>query len=201
MKFIPLVIVLAVFAAGCDVSPKTLPIYGEKEVVNGDTIFHSIPDFSFLDQDSQVVTNATFAGRAYVADFFFISCPTICPKTTKQMLRIYEKFEDDDRVALLAYTVDPKRDTVGALARYADNLGVKSDKWHFVTGDKDDIYEIAEGYYTIAMEDPDAPGGFNHSGQFVLVDKNRHIRSVCNGTDPDEVDRFMKDIEKLINEK
>jgi protein SCO1/2 len=185
----------------CKIEPEKLPILGERDVVDGDTVYHTIPDFSFVNQDSQVVTNATFSGKAYVADFFFISCPTICPKTTKQMLRIYEHFKNDDRLLLAAHSIDPKRDTVGALKNYAHNLEVETKKWHFLTGDKDAIYEIADDYFSIAMEDADAPGGFDHSGRLILVDKNRHIRSFCNGTDPKDVDRFMKDIETLLNEK
>jgi len=177
-----------------------LPILGQKRVENGDTIYHQIPDFSFIDQDSQVVTNESFSGKVYVADFFFVSCPTICPKVTQQMLRIHDQFEDDDRLKLIAHSIDPKRDTVGRLANYARNLGVTSEKWHFVTGDKDEIYAIADDYFSIAIESPDAPGGFDHSGRLILVDENRHVRSFCDGTDPEAVDQFMKDIEKLLYE-
>lgn len=178
----------------------TLPILGERDVVDGDTVYHKIPSFSFVNQDSQQVTNETFAGKAYVADFFFVSCPTICPIVTKQMLRIHDRFEDDDRLLLLAHSIDTKRDTVERLANYARNLGVTSDKWHFVTGDQDEIYEIADDYFSIAIEDPDAPGGFDHSGRLILVDENRHVRSFCDGTDPESVDQFMEDIEKLLTE-
>lgn len=184
----------------CNSAPVALPILGEREVINGDTVFHKIQDFSFVNQDSQVVTNETFKGKIYVADFFFISCPTICPKTTRQMLRLYERFKGEDRVMLLAHTVDPKRDDAAALSRYAGNLGVSSSKWHFVTGDQDSIYEIADDYFSIAMEDQDAPGGFDHSGRFILVDHDRHVRSFCDGTDPEDVDRFMRDIENLLSE-
>lgn len=181
-------------------SSKTLPILGERQVVDGDTVYHKIPDFSFVNQDSQVVNNETFAGKIYVADFFFVSCPTICPTVTKQMLRIHDRFAEDDRLLLLAHSIDTKRDTVERLANYARNLGVTSDKWHFVTGDKDEILEIADDYFSIAIEDPDAPGGFDHSGRLILVDEDRHVRSFCNGTDPESVDRFMEDIDKLLAE-
>lgn len=201
MKYLTLFGLIAALLPACVPPDRTLPILGERDVVNGDTVYHSIPDFRFINQDSQAVTNATFEGKAYVADFFFISCPTICPKTTRQMMRIYERFKDDDRLLLMAHTVDPKRDTVAALARYARNLDAKSSKWHFVTGKQDDIYEIADDYFSIAMEDPEAPGGYDHSGRLILVDQNRHIRSFCDGTDPNDVDRFMKDIERLLNEK
>ena len=190
------------FACGNSEPPKKkkLPVIGNKEVLDGDTIYHTIPDFSFIDQDSNIVNNETFDDKVYVVDFFFISCPTICPKTTKQMLRIYDKFQNEDRLKLLAHTVDPKRDSVAALNRYARNLNVSSDKWHFVTGEKFDLYEIADDYFSIAKEDPDAPGGFDHSGRFILVDKNRMVRSFCDGTDPGDVDRFMEDIQILLDE-
>ena len=177
-----------------------LPILGEMEIVNGDMVYHQIPDFTFVNQDSQTVTNASFAGKAYVADFFFISCPTICPKTTKQMLRIHDQFKANPELNLVAHTIDPKRDNVEALRNYAHNLGVASNKWHFLTGDKDELYEIADDYFSIAIEDPDAPGGFDHSGRLILIDENRHVRSFCDGTDPDDVDRFMEDIQNLLDE-
>ncbi len=177
-----------------------LPILGERQIVDGDTLYHQVPDFSFINQDSQIVTNATFAGKAYVADFFFVSCPTICPKVTQQMLRVHDAFKDDDRLLLLAHSIDTKRDTVPRLKKYAEGLGVGAPKWHFVTGDKDAIYEIADDYFSIAIEDPDSPGGFDHSGRLILVDANRHIRSFCNGTDPESVDHFLEDIALLLKE-
>lgn len=180
--------------------PGPLPILGNREVVNGDTIYHEVRDFSFIDQDSLPVTQETFAGRAYVVDFFFISCPTICPMVTKQMLRVYERFKDEDRLLLLAHTIDTKHDSVPRLKKYAENLGVPSEKWKFVTGVKDSIYGIANDYFSIAVENTDAPGGFDHSGRLILVDKNRRVRSFCDGTDPESVDRFMEDIETLLKE-
>ena len=196
-KYLFFVSALLLFAA-CQQPPEPLPIIGERDIINGDTIYHTIPDFAFVNQDSQLVTNETFAGKAYVVDFFFTSCPTICPKTAKQMLRLYERYQDDDRVLLLAHTVDPVRDSVGTLRNYARNLGVESRKWHFVTGNRIELYQIAEDYFSIAKENPTAPGGFDHSGRFILVDKNRYVRSFCDGTDPESVDQFMKDIDRLL---
>lgn len=100
----------------------------------------------------------------------------------------------------LSHTIDPKRDTVEALKIYADNLDVKASRWKFVTGQKDDIYDIADDYFSIAIENPDAPGGFDHSGRLILVDPGGRIRSFCNGTDPEDVDRFIQDIETLMLE-
>ncbi len=134
-------------------TPNALPILGEREavqqVVNGkavtDTIYHQIPDFSFVNQDSQQVTSQTLASKIYVTDFFFTTCPTICPKMKSQLLRVYEKFKNNDQVVLLSHTIDPKHDSVAVLRDYAARLGVSSKKWQFVTGPKDSIYTIAAG--------------------------------------------------------
>jgi len=188
----------------CEPTPpvveQKLPILGNRDFDGSDTIYHQIPDFAFVNQDSQLVTNTTFANKMYVADFFFTSCPTICPKVKKQMLRLYERYENQDSLLFASYTVDPKRDSVGKLNQYASNLDVNSEKWHFLTGEKDELYEIADDYFSIAIEDPNAPGGFDHSGRLILVDENRHVRAFCDGTDAVAVDRFMLDIERLLAE-
>lgn len=178
-----------------------LPILGNRDVVDGDTIYHKIPDFSFTDQDGNTITNATFKDKIYVVDFFFTSCPSICPTVTRQMLRIYEEFAEEDRVKLLAHTIDVRHDSVPVLKKYADKIHVSSDKWHFVTGDEEEIYKMADDYFIAAQKDPDAPGGFDHSGRIILVDQNRHVRAFCEGTDPDDVTEFFKDVQKLLDEK
>tara|TARA_B100000900_G_C20537526_1_gene698987 strand:+ start:470 stop:1114 length:645 start_codon:yes stop_codon:yes gene_type:complete len=184
-----------------------LPILGRNKIisreVNGiltkDTIPHRIADFSFINQDGAKVTNSTFKNKIYVADFFFINCPSICPEMSKQMYRIYEKFLQNDNVSLLSHTIDPKYDTVAALANYARLLGVNSKKWQFVTGDKEQIYDIGEtSYMVVASEDKDAPGGFIHSGAFLLIDKERQVRGVYDGTVDSQVDLLIKDINKLL---
>jgi protein SCO1 len=191
---------LAALLFSCGAPEAPLPIIGNRDVVDGDTIYHTVPDFSFINQDSQLVNNATFEGKAYVVDFFFTHCPTICPAVTKQMLRIHDEFKNEDRLLLLAHSIDPKRDTVDRLKEYASSMGVSSDKWHFVTGDKDELYAIADDYFSIAVENPDVPGGFDHSGRIILVDTKRRVRSFCDGTDPKSVDKFLKDIRVLLLE-
>ncbi|MEQ9102939.1 MAG: SCO family protein [Imperialibacter sp.] len=188
---------------------KKLPILGRREVTTveidgvttADTIYHTIADFRFLDQDSAWVTNETYNGKIYVADFFFTSCPTICPIMKTQMIRIYETFESNPEVGLLSYSIDPEHDTVAVLHDFAERLGVKSDKWHFVTGDKDAIYDLGEtSYMVVAGEDPDAPGGYIHSGAFLLVDKGRRIRGVYDGTVEEAVNELMEDMKILLKE-
>lgn len=190
-------------------SEKDLPILGRREItvkeINGaevaDTIYHTIAGFRFLNQDSTWISNETFDGKIYVADFFFTSCPTICPIMKTQMVRIYEEFEGNPEVALLSHSIDPEHDSVAVLRDFSERLGVESSQWHFVTGDKDDIYDLGEtSYMVVAGEDETAPGGYIHSGAFLLVDKQRRIRGVYDGTIEEEVDQLIKDIKKLLNE-
>jgi len=179
---------------------RSLPIIGRTQVVDGVTVQHQIPEFSFTNQDSTVITNKDLDDYIYIADFFFISCPSICPKVKKQMLRIYDKFKEENQVKLVSHTIDPKRDTEQALRLYAQNLNVNTDKWMFLTGDKDELFDQADEYFVAAFEDSDAPGGFDHSGKILLVDKDRHIRAFCDGTDEDSVTEFLKDIKFLLDE-
>ncbi len=190
----------AVFLSACSQGNRTLPRYGETQVVEGDTLYHRIPDFSFTDQDSATITNATFAEGIYIADFFFTSCPTICPKVKAQMLRIYERFAAEPSLKFISHSIDTKRDSVPVLRRYADKIGISSERWHLVTGDKAALFRIAKDYFSVALEDADAPGGYDHSGYIILIDRDRHIRAFCDGTDPEAVDKFMGDIQTLLDE-
>lgn len=205
-----LIMILAAFTACIpETKDQKLPILGRQEIVERiedgkvfyDTVAHTIDNFAFVNQDSSLVTNETFKDKVYVADFFFTTCPTICPKMKKEMLRVYDKYKDNPNVAILSHTIDPTYDTVGLLKNYAERLGVSSDTWHFVTGDKDEIYEIGESSYMVtAGEDANEPGGFIHSGAFLLVDKQRRVRGVYDGTVSDQVDILMKDIDRLLKE-
>ncbi|GLR17406.1 SCO family protein [Portibacter lacus] len=191
-------ILLIFLFASCE-NDQPLPILGEKEVIDGVEVAHSIPDFSFLNQDSIVVTNEDLNSGIYVADFFFTHCPSICPLVTKEMLRIHDEFKNEN-VKLVSFTMDPKRDTPAQLKNYSSKLEVEAPKWHFLTGDKDKLHDIATDYFSVVIEDGDAPGGFNHTGKLLLIDKNRHIRAFCEGTDSEDVDDFILDIKKLLAE-
>jgi protein SCO1/2 len=201
-KYSALVIpLLALFASCTKPAERPLPIYGERIVVNGDTVYHKIRPFQFVDQDSSVVTNQTFKGKIYVADFFFTSCRTICPIMKTQMLRVYDSTKNDPNVLLLSHTIDPEYDTVALLHDFANRLGVESSKWHFVTGAKDSIYNVAQkSYFSTAMEDKTEPDGFIHSGAFLLIDKDRRIRGKYDGTKEEDVNRLLADISKLEKE-
>ncbi|MBS9524942.1 SCO family protein [Litoribacter alkaliphilus] len=179
--------------------------YAEERTVDGetktDTVYHQIADFSFQNQDGETVTNETVKGKVYVADFFFTSCPTICPVMKSEMLRVYERFGDQPGFKILSHSIDPTFDTVALLNDYSARLGVEdASTWHFLTGDQEKIFEIGQtSYMTTAMEDKEKPGGFLHSGAFVLVDQNGHIRGVYDGTKSDQVDKLMNDIPKLLS--
>lgn len=187
--------------AGCAHQEKPLPIFGQREVVNGDTVYHKIARFQFVDQDSAMVTNDTFKGQIYVSDFFFTTCRTICPIMKTQMLRVYKATAGMPDVKLLSHTIDPEYDTVALLHDFAKKLGVTSDRWHFVTGAKDSIYKIAQtSYFATAMEDKSEPDGFIHSGAFLLIDKDQRIRGKYDGTKEEDVDRLLADIKRLQKE-
>lgn len=184
----------------CDQNPKELPYLGPLQVDGSDTTYYQIPDFEVIDQDSNIVTRRTLAGDIFVADFFFTSCPTICPKMTKQMNRVYEKFGEDAGLQLVSYTIDNKHDTVPVLKAYAEKLDIQDNaSWHFVWGPREEIFDLAGNFFQTAYADSTEPGGFVHSGQFALVDASGHIRGFYNGTDAEEVDELMGDIELLLN--
>jgi protein SCO1/2 len=185
----------------CNSEPKHLPILGEREIINGDTIYHEVPDMVLLDQDSQAFQISKLGGKIVVADFFFTSCPSICPKVKKQMLRLYDKYKTDDRVMFVSYTIDPKNDSTTVLKRYADHLGVNTVNWKFITGEKDSIWELADSFFVSVVDDPSAPEGFDHSGRIILLDKNRHVRGFCEGVDPESVTAFFPTIDRLLSEE
>lgn len=168
-----------------------------------DTVYHKIAPFSFLNQDGESITNKDMEGMVYVADFFFTSCPTICPIMKKEMFRVYEKFKQNKDFKILSHSIDPTYDTVALLKDYSQRLGVEdASTWHFLTGDQEKIFEIGQtSYLTTAMEDNNEPGGLLHSGAFVLVDQQGHIRGVYDGTKEDQVNRLMADIPKLLSNR
>ncbi|MES2628095.1 MAG: SCO family protein [Bacteroidota bacterium] len=189
-----------------------LPVFGEKtpvtRTVDGkeitDTLFHTIPAWSFTNQDGKTITDQDYKGKIYVADFFFTSCGSICPKMTRQFLRLQWKLRDDvfDDVLLLSHTVDPETDTPERLKKYGEKNEANFTKWNFVTGDKRAIYELGvNGYLVSTQEDALAPGGFLHSEKFVLVDREGRIRGFYDGTRTEEVDRCADEIKLLLKQE
>jgi len=178
-----------------------LPILGERYVDdNQDTVYHSIADFAFVNQLGDTIRKEDMAGKIYVADFFFTTCPTICPVMKKEMLRVYEQFKGDPNFRILSHSIDPSHDTQVVLKDYAEKLGVPdAATWNFLTGDQEKIFEIGQtSYLTTTMADDMEPGGFLHSGAFLLVDQQGRIRGVYDGTKTEQVDRLLADIPKLL---
>lgn len=198
-KSILLFFLIGIYACN---SNRTLPYIGEKEVSgSGDTIYHSISEFKFTNQDGELITEEFVKDKVYIADFFFTSCPTICPVMKTQMLRIHEKYKDNENLKILSHTIDPRHDSLSVLKNYRSKLGITGSQWQFLTAEQSYIYDIAQKKYLVsALEDANAieEGGFIHSGAFVLVDQNRNIRGVYDGTKELEVNKLIKDIELLI---
>lgn len=207
----------SMFFWGCDAGSQqqeSLPYLGNRHteemavwdpassdsIYETDTVYHRIAPFSFLNQEGKAISNKEVEGKVYVADFFFTTCPTICPVMKKQMLRVYDKFKQDPDFKILSHTIDPKHDTVALLKDYALRLGVEdASTWNFLTGDQERIFEIGQtSYLSTAMEDNTEPGGLLHSGAFILIDKEGHIRGVYDGTKEDQVNKLMSDIPKIL---
>ncbi|MBP6699443.1 MAG: SCO family protein [Flavobacteriales bacterium] len=189
-----------------------LPYFGPRETVvvtrNGvqmvDTIYATVPPFSFIDRYGKPFTDKHVEGKILVVDFFFTRCTTICPKMSVQMQQLQLKLDDAayKDVVFLSHTVDSEFDTPEVLDTYARKLQADTARWKFLTGAKADIYlQGAEGYYLAAKEDVMAPDGFLHSEQFVLVDKDRHIRGYYDGTTMEGMNALAADLKMLLKEE
>lgn len=184
-----------------EVKKGPLPKLGNFYLEGQDTVYHQIADFEFINQMGDTISSNTVKGKVYVADFFFTSCPTICPIMKKEMLRVYEKYDDNPEFLILSHSIDPTYDTQEVLRDYSQKLGIEdASTWNFLTGDQEKIFEIGQtSYLTTAMADQGEPGGFLHSGAFILVDQEGYIRGVYDGTKADQVDRLLTDIPKLLS--
>lgn len=189
---------------------RSLPYYGPKELVHvagqdvPDTIYYTVPDFSFTDQNGKEKSFDDFKDKILVVDFFFTSCPTICPIMTKEMERLQFQLKDPafDDVRFISHTVDPRHDTPEVLKQYAEKHNADPNRWTFLTGEQEAIFRQGfKGYMMSTQEDSAAAGGFLHSSNFVLLDKDRHIRGYYDGTSSSEVDDLLGDIKLLIKEE
>ncbi len=178
------------------------------------------PEFKLLNQDGDTITNEDYLGKVYVAEFFFTTCPTICPIMNSNLVEIQDEFEGEEDFAIASFSIDPQYDTPEVLTEYAENYGITNPNWHLLTGDKEQVYQIAnDGFYIHAGVDQDAPGGFQHQGMFALVDKEGYIRSrkdqygnpiiyyrgsvlrnksVVEGEETPEIDILIEDIKALL---
>jgi protein SCO1/2 len=170
-----------------------------------DSIYYTIPKFSFVNQDSIEVSHHNYLGKISVVDFFFSHCPSICPMLSAQMVRVQERVKKDglsSAVMFLSHTVDPDRDSPARLKEYAELIGADLSNWNFVTGKSEDLYYQAEtGYMLSAFPSDSAEGGFFHTDKIVLLDKQMHIRGLYDGTSTSSVDKLIEDILVLNREK
>ncbi|MBC8082572.1 MAG: SCO family protein [Hymenobacter sp.] len=161
-----------------------------------------VPAFTLTNQDGQTITNQTFAGKVYVTDFFFATCPSICPKMQSELLRVYEANQANPNVLFLSHTIDPAHDSIPVLRDYAQRLGIAdASRWHFATAPHDTIFALARAYMTAAEVDKGVAGGFAHSGTFALVDSQRRVRGLYDGMEKTEVDRLIKELPELLKEE
>lgn len=180
-----------------------LQYYREKELApNGDTMYHTIAPFSFINQDGKIISDKDYDGKIYVVDYFFTTCKTICPKMTTELLRVQNKFaHTKGLVQILSHTVDPENDSVPVLKAYSEMVHADTKTWNFVTGDKKALYDMARTSYLLnATEGDGGPDDFVHSELFILVDKEKHIRGIYDGTNIKAVSNLIDDIKVLMAE-
>lgn len=189
---------------------KTLPIYNPSdinpELVDSTVQYisnsHTIADFSFTNQNGEIITQKEYEGKIYVADFFFTTCGSICPKMTTNMVDIQSTFLNNPKVMLLSHSVLPDIDDVAALEAYAKKNGVIDSKWNLVTGDKKEIYRMArQSYLAVKQGKPSELYDMVHTENFVLVDTKRRVRGFYDGTKKEEIQRLIEDIRWLYNEE
>ena len=188
---------------------RVLPFYGEQKVDSilksgeyaKDTIYHTVQDFSFVNQEGKTITQKDLDGSVYVADFFFTTCQSICPIMSTQMEKVAQAFAANNQVKILSHTVNPENDSVPVLAEYAHLHHANASQWWFVTGSKKELYNLARtGYYLNAQEGDGGPDDFIHTQNFALVDKEKHIRGYYDGTNPKEIEQLINDIKLLLKE-
>jgi len=213
MKIYRIHIILLSFVALCNVScnqtsKKQLPVYNPSdfnpELVDRSLLNtsknHTVADFKLINQNGKTITQEDYKNKIYVVDFFFTSCPSICPIMTNNMVKLQDKFINNNEIMFLSLSVTPKIDSVAVLREYADDKGAIDSKWNITTGDKKHIYELARKSYFAVVEQGD--GGlqdFIHTPNFILVDKKKQIRGIYDGTDDTEIHRLIDDIKNLSN--
>lgn len=198
-KAIIILVLVGLFSCG---KQNKLPYLGPRSVnETGDSVYFSIPSFEATNQNGETITNKSLKGNIYVSEFFFTSCPTICPVMTGQLMRVHEKFKNENRFKIVSFTLDPEYDTPEKLKDHAKRLSIDTHQWWFLNDKKSETYALAQkGYFVTALEDKEAPGGIVHSGKVSLIDGDGHIRAYYDGTVEDDVNVLMKDIATLLAE-
>ena len=214
-----LILGISLLLASCEAdvqdsaTQQPLPYFGNHDIqlvkqddgsMLADTVYFEVPPFAFTDQSRKEVSHKNYEGHIYVADFFFTTCPTICPVMSSQLSRLQDKLKNEGmwgEIRILSHSVNPEYDSPEILDAYAVRMGADTTYWKFATGDKNDIYDQARfGYYLTALESDTAAGGFFHSDTFALIDENKHIRGYYDGTSTSEVNQLFIDIKRLLQE-
>ena len=207
-SYILIAFVILVF--GIWALPKIVNTISKEDLVK----FEKVPHFEFIDQDKKIISNKDFEDKVYIVEFFFTSCPTICPKMNANMVKIQNEFYGNPEFGIASFSIDPNHDTPEILKAYAQEKGATLKNWHFMTGDKDEIYTFSnDGFRLYVGENADVEGGFEHSGLFALIDKDGFIRSrtvktgenenpikFYNGLDAKEIQWLKEDIAVLLKE-
>ena len=207
-SYIAITFVILIF--GIYAVPKIVKNFAGNQLLQ----FEKVPAFEFTDQNNKLVSNANFEDKVYVVEFFFTSCPTICPRMNENMVKIQNEFYGNPSFAIASVSIDPERDSPEVLKAYAKEKGATLKNWYFLTGDKDDVYTFSnDGFRLYAGENKDVEGGFEHSGLFALIDKEGYIRSrtvingenenpikFYNGLDDKEIQWLKEDIKLLLKE-
>jgi protein SCO1/2 len=189
---------------GCKDNKKQLPYYDTPDFtpkwnINNESKFHKIRPFKLINQENLLFTEKDIEGKICVADYFFTSCPGICPKMTKSMAVIQTEFINDDDILLLSHSVTPEKDSVPVLKQYAKEKKVNFKRWKLLTGNKNEIYDLGRNYYFVEEDEGIKKGTdvFLHTENFILIDKKKHIRGIYNGLDPDSIQNLIRDIKIL----
>lgn len=196
-----ILISLAILIASCN-QPK-LEYFGRSEYdpETKDSVFHTVEEFFFTNQNNKTIDLSYLKGKTTIVNFFFTSCPSICPTMIDELARLQKEVNGKYDIQILSHTVDPKTDSIGRLNEFIKRKKIDTENWDFVTGEKQELYESGVfNYYLATQEDALAEGGFLHSEKFVLIDKDLHIRGYYNGTEKKDVDRLIKELEILFNE-
>lgn len=191
----------------CKESKNTLPYYDTPDFtpkweMNNEDAFHKIRPFKLVNQENQIFTEKDIEDKICIVDFFFTTCPGICPKMTDNMSILQKEFLKEEDVLLLSHSVTPDIDSVAVLKQYAIDKNVNFNKWKLLTGTQKEIYELGRKYYFVEEDEGIVKGDevFLHTENFILIDKNRHIRGIYNGVDPNSIQNLIRDIKVLLSE-
>lgn len=208
MRYIFVLSLLVLHLVACNEKYTPLPKVGnfdlDYKTINGkevvDTLYPKMVEFEYLNQDSVLVRSKDMVGKVWVSDFFFTSCPTICPTMTKQMKRLNTELSDlSSELQFMSFSINPKMDQPTRLRAYRKKHGITAENWQFFTGDETKTHKLGiDNFQIFAGKDAESAGGYAHSPAFTLVDKEGYVRGVYVGVEPEDVDRMAKDIRLLL---